>query len=500
MSYLMGIDLGTQSVRAMIMRDHGEVVALEGAAYDISIPEPNYAEQDPDVWYARTVEVVRRALMASGAKPEEIRGVSFSGQMHGLVCVGADGCALRPAILWLDQRAGEAIAQIYELCGRDFITSHVQNTISAGFLIGSLYWLFLREPGTYRRIDRVMLPKDYIKYRLTGRIVTDHSDAAGSAAFDNLKREWAAPLLEKLGLDAGLFPECLPSSEVIGGISEEASRDTGLRAGTPVVNGGADQCMQGIGNAVIDDGIFACNIGTAGQVSACSSKPVYDNKLRTNTFSHVIPGRWNVMGACLTSGVSLKWFTRSILGVESFSAVDGEIDKLKPGSGGLIFLPYLSGERTPHLDASARALFCGLTLGHGKYHMARAVMEGVTFSLRDCMRLLIGMGIPCERVIASGGGANSDVWLQMQADVLEREVYKNSASEQACLGAAITAGVGVGAYSSFREACDLLVRFEDRTFTPIAENVKIYREYYEIFRELYARNRDSFRKLSLRKG
>ena len=496
MSYLMGIDVGTQSVRAMIIEAEGKTSALEMGSYDISIPRPGFAEQDPDVWYTQTVRAVRQVLRASNLAPEAIAAVGFSGQMHGLVCLDERGCPLRDAILWLDQRAREDIQKIYDLCGKDFVTQQVQNKISAGFLIGSLYWLFLHEPQTYCRIHKVMTPKDYVRYRLTGRIAVDYSDAAGTAAFNNLKREWAWPLIEKLGLNPALFPECLPSTDAVGRITHEAASDTGLSEKTRVICGGADQCMQGIGNGVVKEGIFTCNIGTAGQVSACSERPVYDRDLRTNTFSHALPGQWNIMGACLTSGVSLKWFVKSIIGVENFATVDAEAGKIKPGSGGLIFLPYLAGERTPHLDAAARGMFCGLTLGHGRYHMARAVMEGVCYSLKDCMGLLTGMGIRCDRVIASGGGANSALWLQMQADILERAITRSNVTEQACLGAAITAGVGSGVYSGFREACERLVRFDEKAYLPLPENVEIYRKYYHVFRDLYTHNRESFHALS----
>jgi xylulokinase len=496
MSYLMGIDVGTQSVRAMIVEAEGKSSVLTMESYDISIPKPGFAEQNPDLWYAKTARAVRRILDSWGLAPEEITAVGFSGQMHGLVCVDEKGRPIRDAILWLDQRAGEDIAKIYDLCGSDFVTRQVQNRISAGFLIASLYWLSLHEPQTYCRIHKVMTPKDYVRYRLTGRIAVDYSDAAGTAAFDNLKQEWARPLIEKLGLNFGLFPECLPSSQVAGRITREAALDTGLSEKTLVVCGGADQCMQSVGNGIITEGIFACNIGTAGQVSACSERPVYDRELRTNTFSHVLPGRWNVMGACLASGVSLKWLVKSIIGMENFLAVDTEANKINPGSGGLIFLPYLAGERTPHLDAAARGMFCGLTLGHSKYHMARAVMEGVCYSLKDCMNLLMDMGMRCDRIVASGGGANSAPWLQMQADILEQAIYKSNAAEQACLGAAITAGVGSGVYSGFHEGCERLVSFDNKVYRPIPENVGIYNEYYEIFRGLYTRNKDSFHELS----
>jgi xylulokinase len=494
-SHLLGIDLGTQSAKAMIIDGRGNAAGLGTESYEFTIPRPGWAEQRPDTWYDAAASAIRRAVDSSGVSADAIDAVSFSGQMHGLVCVGEDGRPLRDAILWLDQRARSAIDGIYEKLGADFITSNVQNKISAGFLIGSLYWIYLNEPEIYRRIKRVMLPKDYVKFRLTGRAVTDYSDAAGSAAFDNVKLRWAVPLINGLGLDAGIFPEALPSSEAVGAVTEAAARDTSLRAGTKVVNGGGDQFMQSTGNGITDEGMYACNIGTAGQVSACSSRPVYDPLLRTNTFAHAIPGRWNVMGACLTSGVSLKWFARSILGMESFADVDAEVAKLKPGSGGLIFLPYLSGERTPHLDAEARGLFCGLTLGHGKFHMARAVMEGVTYSLRDCMELLVGMGVPCDRIVASGGGANSEVWMQMQADILGREVCKSKVSEQACMGAAITAGVGADIYKNYQDACRELVKFEDRTFSPSDKNSEIYAEYFGAFQKLYRDNRENFARL-----
>ncbi|MDR2181035.1 MAG: xylulokinase [Synergistaceae bacterium] len=496
MSYLMGVDVGTQSVRAMIIEAEGKVRALEAASYEISIPRPGFAEQNPEAWYAQTAHVIARALDSSGLSPEDISAVGFSGQMHGLVCVDEGGRPVRDAILWLDQRAREDILRIYDLCGNDFVARQVQNKISAGFLLGSLYWLFLHEPQTYRRIHKVMTPKDYVRYRLTGKIAVDYSDAAGTAAFDNLKLEWAYPLIEKLGLDPSLFPECLPSSQVAGRVTREAALDTGLSERTVVVCGGADQCMQSIGNGIVEEGIFACNIGTAGQISACSKKPVYDKELRTNTFSHALPGRWNIMGACLASGVSLKWFVKSIIGAESFTAVDSEAQKIKPGSDGLIFLPYLAGERTPHLDAAARGMFCGLTLGHGKYHMARAVMEGVCYSLKDCMGLLTDMGLCCHRVVASGGGSNSPLWLQMQADILERTIYKSNVTEQACLGAAIAAGVGSGVYSGFHEACGRLISLGDRVYSPIPENVETYNACYKIFRDLYAHNKDSFHELS----
>ena len=492
MSVLMSVDLGTSSVRTMVLREDGRVLGSCQANYDVDIPQAGYAQQSPQMWYERMTDTMKGAVSQAGISPGEVTAVSFSGQMHGMVCVDRDGKELCPAIIWQDQRAVEAIAHIYERMGKDFVTENVQNRISAGFLLGTLYWMYENNRELYDRIYKVMLPKDYVKMRLTGEILTDYSDAAGSTAFDNVKMQWAVPLIRKLGLDETKFPRCEASTYVVGGLTEEAAKDTGLPTSVKVVNGGADQCMQGIGNGIIEDGILACNIGTGGQISTSISRPLYDRKLRTNTFAHVLNGKWNLMGAALSSGSSLKWFMQQIIGTEDYGELNRETAVISPGSEGLIFLPYLVGERTPHQDALARGMFCGLTLKHGKYHMCRSVMEGVTYSLRDCMNVLLENGVECRKVIASGGGANSPVWLQMQADILEQPIYRSMTAEQACVGAALTAGVGTGIYSSFSEACGRMVKLDDTVYEPISENVKRYREYYEIFRELYSRNKEMF--------
>lgn len=495
MSVLMGVDLGTSSVRTMLVRDDGKVLGSCQAGYDVTIPRVGYAEQSPQLWYEKMTETMRGVLKQTGISPEEVTAVSFSGQMHGMVCVDKDGSVLCPAIIWQDQRAGSSIAHIYEKLGKDFVTKNVQNRISAGFLLGSLYWVYENKPELYNRIYKVMLAKDYVKMRLTGEIVTDYSDAAGSTAFDNVRMCWAEPLLNGLGLDMDKFPRCESSAYVVGNLTEQACADTGLLRSVKVVNGGADQCMQGIGNGIVEEGVLACNIGTGGQISTSVSKPLYDEKLRTNTFAHVLENRWNFMGACLSSGASFKWCAKQIIGVQDYDVLNRGIAGIPVGSEGLIFLPYLVGERTPHQDSSARGMFAGLTLKHDKFHMARAVMEGVTYSLRDCMSVLTENGVQCKKVIASGGGANSPVWLQMQADILEQPIYKSMTAEQACVGAAITAGIGTGVYNSYEEACDLMVKLDDKVYEPSAEHAKRYREYYEVFRELYQINREVFFKL-----
>lgn len=495
MGYLLGIDLGTSGVKVMLMSENGELAAIAGQEYDMDIPKPGYAQQDPDMWYEKTIMTIKKCLSKAPIDKPKIEGISFSGQMHGLVCVDKSGRPIYPAIIWPDARTGQTIGHIYEKAGAAFIAGQTQNKITTGFLIASLYWLYENCPDVYEKIDKVLLPKDYIKFRLTGEIVTDYSDAAGSLAFDNMKLSWSRQLIEKLGLAYNLFPACHKSTDIIGTISHKASLETDLEQGLKVVNGGSDQCMQGIGNGIIKDGIFAANIGTGGQISTTSAVPVYDKLLRTNTFAHVVDGRWNIMGACLTSGASLKWLNRNITGVNDYELLNENGKKIPAGSEGLIFLPYLSGERTPYQNPCAKGVFFGLSLKHDKYHMARAVMEGVAYSLKDCMAVVQGTGIPCRKIIASGGGAGSELWLQILADVLETEIYKNTKTEQACMGAAITAGVGLGIFSGFEEACSKVVRLKDKVYTPDEASVERYREYYGLFQEIYASNEKLFGRL-----
>ena len=493
--YYMSVDLGTSSVRAFIADLPGRRYYVEGETYEVIIPRPGYAEQDPKLWYEKAAECIRRVLRRSGVDPADIGGVSFSGQMHGAVTLDEAGEPVHNAIIWMDQRSGEVLDDIYAILGERAVVEYTQNRIAAGYMVGTLYWLKRNRPELYRRIHRAVLPKDYIKYRLCGAITTDYSDAAGSLAFDNKRLCWAEPMLERLGLDLSILPECGPSTQVAGYVTAEAARETGLREGTPVINGGGDSFMQAVGNGIVEEGIFASNIGTAGQVSTTVSRPIYDPQLRTSTFAHVIPGRWQLMGGCLNSGVSLKWITRRVLGRDDYGQVNRESSQVPPGCKGLFFLPYLTGERTPHMDPMARAVFMGLTLDHGPAEMERAVMEGVAYALKDAMGVLLSAGARCDRIIAAGGGARSDLWLQIQSDIFERDVYRSASLEQACLGAAITAAVGVGEYPDFETACAQCVDAPTQVFHPIEANAAVYRCAYPIFQDIYRQNKEIFARI-----
>ena len=495
-NYVIGLDLGTSSVRAFLTCLGKAESYVAGSDYDVMIPEPGHAEQDPAAWYHKAAEVVRKVVRQSNVPPEKIAAISFSGQMHGLVALDGRKQPVMNAVLWLDQRSEDAIADIYQKLGAETIKLNTQNRVSPGFLLASLYWLKLKNPELYERAAHVMLPKDYIKFRLSGRIATDYSDAAGSLAFDNVRLKWADSIIRGLGLREEMFPDCLPSTEIIGHVSPDAARDFGLSEKTLVINGGADQCMQAIGNAVIREGACASNIGTSALICATSAKPLYDPALRGNTFAHVLPGRWSVMAACLNGGSVLKWLTRGIMRIEDYGAVDRMILQQEKPLNDLFFMPYLAGERTPHMNPRARGGFVGLTLQHGQADLARAAMEGVVFAMKDGLAVLKEMGVPCNYAVAAGGGARSDVWLQMQADIFEMDVYRSASKEQACLGAAITAAVGAGLFENFEEACDACVEPAAQVFTPLEKNVVAYRQMYPIFRNLYTANAPIFDQIS----
>ncbi len=495
--YFMSIDLGTSSVKAFIADFENNLYYSEGENYDVIIPNTGYAEQNPEIWYEKTISAIRRVLSKSKIDPKQIIALSFSGQMHGLVALDENFNLVMNSIIWMDQRSEKVINEIYKIVGENEILANTQNRISAGFMIGTLYWLKINNPEIYTKIKYAILPKDYIKYRLSGRITTDYSDAAGSLAFNNKKLCWASPVLAKLGLNEDILPECFSSTHIVGNITSKAARETGLSEGTIIINGGGDSFMQSIGNGIISEGVFASNIGTAGQISTTSKTLLFDSKMRMNTFAHVIPNRWNLMAACLNGGVALKWIVKQILNENDYETVNKNIAETPAGCNGLFFLPYLSGERTPHMDSKARGVFFGLTLGHGRPEFERAVMEGVAFALNDCLNVLLEIGAKCDRIIAAGGGARSNEWLQIQADIFGRDVYRSSSVEQACLGAAITAAVGAGYFTDFESACGECVKEPSKVFHPKSENVAVYKKAYPIFRDIYQQNKEIFRRISV---
>ena len=441
----------------MLLDTEKGVAAVHAKSYEVDIPRPGYAQQDPEMWWSSLLEVLDWLHIHYREEYEGISAVGYSGQMHGLVLAGENGEPLCPAIIWLDQRADKQLEEIYRAYTKAEMGSLLCNRVSSGFAFPSLLWVKENEPEILSKVDKILSPKDYLRFKMTGKMGAEVTDASATGMFATAKRD---------------CPSVAESSSIAGTISPECAKRTGLPEGIPVVYGAGDQQAQSIGNGVIRPGKIISNIGTGGQISAFLSEPVYDKKLRTNTF-------W-----------SMNWIKNKILAVEDYGKVNELAGTAEPGSEGLLYLPYLSGERTPHMDPKAKGVFFGMTLAHGQGHFLRSVMEGVTYSLRDCMEILEGLGVEASSVIASGGGASSRLWLQIQADIFEKPVYVSKVKEQACLGACILAGAGTSILPSVEEGCRRFALLEEEVFLPQKENREVYRRGFEKYREIYKRLKD----------
>lgn len=500
MEYLLGIDIGTSSVKSLLTDLDGQPIALSSQSYPVRHDQADHAEQDPERWWSAACRTIRDVLARSGVDPTNIKGIGLSGQMHGLVVLDSNGQPVRPAIIWMDSRTKDTIKDIHDLIGEEAIADLTLNKMAAGFLIASLYWLKMNEPENYDRTAVVLLPKDYLCYRLSGELGTDWTDACGTLAFDPRQRQWSQKLLDKLSIDVKLFPDVHPPFAVAGTIQKPAALATGLHQGTPVAYGGGDNAMQNIGNGLVDPGSLSINIGTGAQLSLICDQPIRDPRIRTNTFCYAMDKRWSIVGASLSGGGTLKWFKENLAKTENFQNLDHLARQVNPCADGLLFLPYLSGERTPYFNPHARGVLFGLNHTHGTPHIARAIMEGVVFALRGSLDILYQLGLSVHSVVASGGGAKSQLWLQIQADIFDQEIRVAQVDEQACLGAAIMAAVAAGIYQGIPEACRQMVSYKTGTISPIQQNVSVYQYYYELFNEIYQRNVVLFEKLDVPGG
>lgn len=492
MRLLMGIDIGTSSVKVLVMDHHGERVAFAQREYSFDIPRAGYAEQRPGVWWEHTVSAVREAL-GSGVFAPDIQAIGLSGQMHSLVVLDKRGEPLRPAILWCDQRTRAEVEEIVTKAG-DVFAKITHNPVMTGSQIASTLWLKKHEPETYERTAAILTPKDYLRYRLTGEVGSEVTDASATLAFDVEKMQWSRELQTRLDLDGSKYPEVRGVFDIAGTVTGSAAAETGLSEGTKVIFGGADQVMQSLGNGIIDEGVISCTIGTGGQLSGFLRSPLYDRKLRVHTFCNAFEQSWYLMGATLSAGLSLKWLRDKVMEGMDYASMSDAAATAPAGSGGLLFLPYLGGERSPHMDPYAKAVWHGLTLGHDRSHMIRSVMEGVVFSLKDSLEVMRDLGVRPDRIIASGGGARSDVWMSIQADIFDRAVCRSDIREQACAGAAMAAGCAVGVYKDMREACAEVIRWSDAIVEPDRRRVLLYRELYEVYKEIYVNNRSTLRR------
>jgi xylulokinase len=493
MSALLGIDLGTSSVKVVVSSLEGAIEGLGSAEYPILTPLPGHAEQEPTDWWRATVSAVRQALERAGAP--QVLGIGFSGQMHGFVQMGPEQAPLARAIIWADQRSAPLLPEIRERVGTELLATTCGTAPAAGFMISTLFWLQKHEPQTLERTVALLMPKDYLRFKLTGELGTDESDAAASGIFNVAGRVWADEVIERLQFPRSIFPKVHPSAEIVGALDSGAAEELGLRAGIPVSAGCADQPAQAVGNGLIDPPLGSVTIGTGGQVFAPLETPLFDPQLRLHTFCHAPESRWYLLGAMLSAGMALRWL-RETLGSQrwSYAQLDQSAAQVEAGSEGLVFLPYLVGERSPLMDPQARGGFVGLTLRHGPGHMVRALLEGVAFALRQIIDAMAGCGAELDRLVASGNGLASPLWRQILADVLNRPLCQGTdkhATERAGVGAALIAGIGIGAINGYGDARRFAPSFDALT-APNAQTAQLYDSLYRRFLDLYPRLKSWF--------
>lgn len=505
MEYLIGIDLGTSGTKTVLFDALGNVITSETVEYPLHQPQNGWAEQDPSDWWDATVKTLSAVMSKSGVSPADIKGVGLSGQMHGLVMLDEAGEVLRRSIIWCDGRTTEQCAEITRLVGAKRLIEITANPALPGFTASKILWVREHEPEIYANCKHILLPKDYIRYKLSGIFATEVSDASGMNLMDIAGRCWSDEILEKLDIDKSLLAEMYESCEVTGGVSAEAAALTGLAASAIIVGGAGDNAAAAVGMGVVGSGKAFTTIGTSGVVFAHSDSVTVDPQGRVHTFCAAVPGAWTVMSCTLAAGLSLKWYRDNFcmaeqetalgMGVDPYYLMDKQAERVPIGARRLLYLPYLMGERSPLLDSDARGVFFGLSAIHTKYDLLRAVMEGVAYSLRDCLEVLRGMGIAPEEMLACGGGGSSPLWRQMLADVYGCPVKTVKSKEGPALGAAILAGVGAGIYSSVAAGCNAVIKANPPQEAN-AENSVAYEKFYQLYRELYPALKDSFHALS----
>src|SRR5579872_987320 len=419
----LGIDVGTGGTRALVVDERGKIRGSFTAPHeDIQMERPLWAEQRPENWWDAAVEAIRGASADARIAARNIRGIGLSGQMHGLVILDENDEVIRPSLIWCDQRSQPQVEAINRAVGTANILSYIANPVLTGFTLPKLLWVRDNEPASYERIRKMLLPKDYVRFRLTGGYATDVSDASGTALFDVVNRDWSRPMIQTLGLDPAILPQCGESIEVTGAVTPAVAALTGLSAGTPVVGGAGDQAASAVGNGIVEPGIVSCTLGSSGVVFAHMDRMAYDPSGRIHTFCHAVPDKWHVMGVTQSAGLSLQWFRNQLAPGMEYDALTEEAEKSPEGAQGLFWLPYLMGERTPHLDATARGGWIGLTARHTRADLIRSLIEGVSYSQRDCLDIIEQLGVAVNSVRVSGGGGRSAFWRQVLASVLEKPV------------------------------------------------------------------------------
>lgn len=491
MTLLLGLDIGTTGARAVAVDEAGAVVAEAAAEYPLASPRPGWAEQEPEDWWRAARAVLGRVAAEAGG---EVAGLGLTGQMHGAVFLDQSDAVIRPALLWNDQRTAAQCAAITATVGAERLITITGNPALTGFQAPKILWLRDEEPAAYARVARVLLPKDFVRLRLTGEYATDASDASGTLLLDMRRRDWSPELLAVLAIPRAWLPTVYEGPEVAGRLRPEVAATLGLPAGLPVAAGGGDNAAAAVGTGIIAEGLVSASIGTSGVVFAHADVFRPDPSGRIHAFCHAVPGAYHLMAVTLAAGGALRWW-RDTLGVADYERLTAAAATVAPGAEGLIFLPYLTGERTPHLDPAARGAFVGLTARHTAAHLTRAVLEGVVFSLKEGLEIIRDLGVAVGEVRATGGGARSVLWRQMQADIFGLPVRRVVAEEGPAYGAALLAGVAAGVWSDVTEAA-ARVRLRDEVTAPDPARARVYRDYEAVYRALYPALRASMGRLT----
>lgn len=494
MKTFIGIDSSTTATKALLMDEAGNVLGVASSEYSYETPHPLWSEQSPHLWWDATRASIRDVLAKTGADPKQVQGIGLTGQMHGLVLLDENGEVLRPAILWNDQRTAVQCDAMRLKLGRERLIGITGNDALTGFTAPKILWVQEHVPEVWKRARHVLLPKDFVRYKLTGAFMMDRADGAGTILFDLAKRDWSPEVLSALDIPAALLPPTCEGTDVTGGLLPGAASELGLPAGIPVFGGGGDQAASAVGTGAVRAGVVSVSLGTSGVVFATTDSPSIEPEGRLHAFCHSVPGRWHLMGVMLSAAGSLRWHRDTFAPGSAYDALLKPAESIAAGSDGLFFLPYLTGERTPHPDPLARGAFIGLTVRHSLAHLTRSVLEGVSFGLRDSFELMKRSGLQdAAQVRVTGGGARSPLWRQILADILQAEVVTVNTSEGAAYGAALLAATGAGVFSSVERACEAAIRVTGST-EPGADGAR-YDERYLVYRELYPRLAPVFKTL-----
>ncbi|MBI3151949.1 MAG: xylulokinase [Chloroflexi bacterium] len=491
MAYFIGIDSSTTATKALLMDEEGKVLGVASSEYSYETPQPLWSEQDPSLWWRGTLESIREVLKKTSADSTQVKGIGLTGQMHGLVLLDEKGDVLRPAILWNDQRTGPQCDAIRLKLGRERLIQITGNNALTGFTAPKILWVQEHEPEIWERTRHILLPKDYVRYKLTGKFGMDKADGAGTILFDLAKRDWSAEVLSALDIPAAYLPPTGEGTDVTGELTEAAAQQLGLPAGIPVFGGGGDQAASAVGTGAVRAGVVSISLGTSGVVFATTDSPSIEPEGRLHAFCHSVPGKWHLMGVMLSAAGSLRWHRDTFAANTDYDTLLAPAANIPAGSDGLFFLPYLTGERTPHPDPLARGAFIGLTVRHWLAHLTRSVLEGVSFGLRDSFELMKNAGLKnVTQVRVTGGGARSPLWRQILADVLQAEIVTVNTTEGAAYGAALLAATGAGVFQSVESACDATIQIIGSTAP--GKNLETYNKLYPLYRELYPALKPTF--------